>query len=206
VLEALRANGPACPDGYRPICDPLWASATTVGPPARPQTRSLLAIARHLDAAHVQLERVRARIDTLPPPGDAAGTAATHELIGEAELAVAALALTLDLAMKLSRREPHLAALPDVIARKRRRVKHLRDHYSRIDARALDLVYHSPGLDAEAAFRLDPLIMKRTYTDGKRSLGIDAETTELLTATRSYLTQAWIALVARETRSALASS
>jgi hypothetical protein len=206
ALEELHnTNRAACLDGYRPICNAFWASVTIIGLPARPETRSLLSVARHADAAHVQLERARARIEALPPAGNAAGRAATHELIGEAELAIVALANSLDLATRISRREPHLAALPDIITRKRRRVRHLRDHYGRIDTRALELIRNNPDLDWEAAFRLDPLITSRTYSDGKRGLGIDGECSELLAATRSYLEQAWVALVSRETRSMPAS-
>jgi hypothetical protein len=46
---ALRADGPVCADGYRPICDALWAAATMVGPPVRSDMRLVLSAARRLD-------------------------------------------------------------------------------------------------------------------------------------------------------------
>ena len=198
-LSPLHIEGPARADGYRPICDPLWAVAAIVGSPPFSEARLVLSAARRLDAAHRQFERVREGLDNLPSLGSPAGRAAIHEVIGDAELAVIALDMALTIAVGLSDRLNLSAHVPSLLATRQPFIKELRNHYSHVDERAFGRIKGkpAPGL-AEAAFHFDPLIADRKLTNLKaQSLGIDDEATTLFVATRDYLVGAWKELVQR---------
>ena len=183
-LQPLRIESEPRADGYRPICDPLWAVAAIVGSPPFSEARLVLSAARRLDAAHRQFQRVREGLDNLPPLGSPAGRAAIHEVIGDAELAVIALDMALTIAVGLSNRLNLSAGVPTLVTDTQPFVKELRNHYSHIDERAFGRIKGKsiPGL-AEAAFHFDPLIADRKLTNLKaQSLGIDAEATTLFVA------------------------
>jgi hypothetical protein len=199
-----RIESPPREDGYRPICDPLWVWAALAGAPSRTESRVGHTPARRLDAGHLQIERVRDGINRLqsgtPPLGSPAGRAVMHEVIGDAELAIIALDAAITIAVSLTGRYRVTAGLPALVGRKQTLVRNLRDHYSHVKERALGYVPEDRDVRFEDAFNFDALINDREYTEGADSLGIDAEATELIVATRDYLVRVWTELVARAAR------
>jgi hypothetical protein len=190
-----------CPprgDGYRPICDPLWVWGSILGFPSIEEYRLLWSAARRLDSGHLQIERVREGIATMPPPGSPAGRWRMHEVIGDAELAIIALDKALDVIVnKLTGSFRLELPVPRLVRVKRPLVARLRDHYSHIDERALGKVWGKTNPEAEQAWEFAALFEGRKLTDGTESLSIDDEATELCIAARSHLVAAWAQLVER---------
>jgi hypothetical protein len=190
-----------CPprgDGYRPICDPLWVWGSILGFPSVEEYRMLWSAARRLDSGHLQIERVREGIATMPPVGSPAGRWRMHEVVGDAELGIMALDKALDVIVnKLSGSFRVPLAVPGLIRAKRPLIARLRDHYSHIDERALGKVWGKASSDAEQAWEFAALFADRELTDGTESLSIDDEATELCVAARGYLVAAWQQLVQR---------
>jgi hypothetical protein len=158
----------------------------------------LWSAARRLDSGHLQIERVRENIATMPPAGSPAGRWRMHEVIGDAELAIIALDKALDVIVnKLTGSFRVELPVPPVVRAKRPLVERLRDHYSHIDERALGKVWGKASPEAEQAWEFAALFGDRKLTDGTDSLSIDDEATELCVAARGYLVAAWQQLVAR---------
>jgi hypothetical protein len=65
---------------------------------------------------------------------------------------------------------------------------------SHIDERALGKVKEKADPSAEEAFEYAALFTRCELTDGKDSLGINKESTDLCIATRDYLIGAWTRL------------
>lgn len=147
--------------------------------------------ARRLDAGHRQVERIRDAIASLPPAGSPAERQARQEAIGDAESAIWAIDKALDIAVAIPGLYRITGALPRIIKEKRPLVAALRDHYSHIDERALGRVKEKADPSAEDAFEYDAIFTRREFTDGRDSLGIDQESTDLCIATRDYLVGAW---------------
>jgi hypothetical protein len=190
-----------CPprgDGYRPICDPLWVWGRILGFPSIEEYRLLWSAARRLDSGHLQIERVREGIATMPPPGSPAGRSRMHEVIGDAELGIIALDKALDVIVnKLAGIFRVELPVPSLVRAKRPLVERLRDHYAHIDERALGKVWGKASPEAEQAWKFVALFEDRKLTDGTASLSIDDEATELCLAARGYLLAAWPQLVER---------
>ena len=129
------------------------------------------------------------------PIGSPAGRAVVHEVVGDAELAIIALAMALTIAVGLCGRYQVAASVPSLVIAKKPLVVRLRDHYSHIDERALGRVKGAPDAAAQAAFHHAALIDSREHTDGTESLNIDQEATDLFVATRACLVAAWAEIV-----------
>jgi hypothetical protein len=197
-LNPAKIEQPPRSDGYRPICDPLWAWGTLLGLPSAEEYRLVWSAARRLDSGHRQIERVREGIETLPPHGSIAGRQAMHEIIGDAELAVMALDKTLDIVVdKLTGLCRVTRPIPTLILQKRPLLERMRDHYSHIDERAFGRVKGKLNPAAEEAWEFPALFVDRKLTDGTDSLGVDGEATELCIAARDHLVASWKQLVQR---------
>jgi hypothetical protein len=158
----------------------------------------LWSAARRLDSGHLQIERVREGIATMPPPGSPAGRWRMHEVIGDAELGIIALDKALDVIVdKLTGNFRVELPVPRLVRAKRPLVGRLRDHYSHIDERALGQVWGTASPEADQAWEFAALFEGRKLTDGTESLSIDDEATELCVAARGYLVAAWQQLVER---------
>jgi hypothetical protein len=190
----VRIEQPARSDGYRPITDPLWVWGRILGVPNDEAWRLFWSAARRLDTGHRQIERVRVAIEELPPIESPAGRQAAQEVIGDAESAIWALDKALDIAIGIPGRFRVAGALPKIIDEKRPLIQALRDHYSHIDERALGKVKKKANPTAEDAFEYAAIFARREFTDGKDSLGIDQESTDLCIGTRDYLVGAWTRL------------
>lgn len=189
---------PARPDGYRPICDPLWVWGVIAGVPGQDAYRLFWSAARRLDTGHRQIERVRQALDSIPPIGSPAGRQSTHEIIGDAEMAVWAIDKALEIAVSLPGHFRIERPVPKVVLEAQPLVSRLRDHYSHIEERALGRIKGEPDASAEDAFEITMLVRRRVFTDGRDSLDIDDGATTLCIQTRDYLVGAWTALTARE--------
>jgi hypothetical protein len=192
-----RIESPARADGYRPICDPLWVwSALTGGAPVEETRLVVYAAARRLDAAHLQIERVREGLDRLrneaPPLGSPAGRGVAHQAITDAEMAIWALDMALKVVVTLTERYQLNTPVPKLVRDAQPFVQRLRDHYSHIDERALGLFRGKPDPRAEKAWGHTAVIDARQYSDGNASLGLDDEITQLCIAARDYLVAAWV--------------
>lgn len=158
----------------------------------------LWSAARRLDSGHLQIERVREGIATMPALGSPAGRWRMHEVIGDAELAIIALDKALDVIIdKLTGSFRLELPVPRLVRIKRPLVARLRDHYSHIDERALGKVWGKANPEAEQAWDFAALFEDRKLTDGTESLSIDDEATELCVAARGHLVAAWAQLVER---------
>lgn len=202
-----KIESPPRADGYQPICDPLWVwSALTGGAPVEETRLVVYAAARRLDAAHLQIERVRNELDRLkaddPPLGSPAGRAVAHQAIADAEMAVWALDVALRISITLTDRYQLNTEVPASVRTAATFVKQLRDHYSHIEERALGLVHRKPDPDAERAWLHASVLDERSFTDGTSSLGIDDEATDLCIAARDYLVAAWVEIDGRKARPA----
>jgi hypothetical protein len=190
-----------CPprsDGYRPICDPLWVWERMLGFPSISEWRMLWSAARRLDSGHLQIERVREGIATMPPLGSPAGRWQIHQVIGDAELAIIVLDKALDIIVnKLTGSYRVKLSIPQIVLAKRPLVERLRDHYAHIDERALGKVFGKANPDAEQAWEFAALFEHRKFSDGTECLSIDDEATELCIAARDYVVAAWAELVER---------
>jgi hypothetical protein len=154
--------------------------------------------ARRLDSGHLQIERVRAGIATMPPPGSPAGRWRMHEIIGDVELGVIALDKALDVIVtKLTGAFRIELSVPALVRSKEPLIRRLRDHYAHIDERALGKVFGKTSPEAERAWEFAALFEGRRLTDGTESLGIDGEATELCIVARDHLVAAWTQMVAR---------
>ncbi|MBS1882342.1 MAG: hypothetical protein JSS97_05235 [Actinobacteria bacterium] len=189
-LEKSRA------DGYWPITDRLWVRAKILGAPSDEAWRLFWSAARRLDSGHRQIERIRQAIDELPPIESPLGRQAMQEVMGDAEMAIWAIDKALDITLRVQRSYRIPGSFPKIVLEKRPLVEALRDHYSHIDHRALGKVRERIDPSSEDAFHFDSLFYSREFTDGKASLGIDQEATELCIATRDYLVAAWSRLTA----------
>jgi hypothetical protein len=189
-------------DGYRPIVEPLWAWAQTVGIPQRQQSLLVLSAARRLDTGHLQVERVRDGIDSLPSLSSPAGREQLYEVLGDAEIALIALNRAITMAAKLSGLYRLPVSFPKIVSEKRSLLDNLRDAYEHVDDRALDRIHgKAAGEEAMLGFRsFSVLIEERRFTDGNDTLGLDEEMTRLVIATRDYLVKSWAELVARANR------
>jgi hypothetical protein len=118
-----------------------------------------------------------------------------HAVIGDAELAIIALDMALTIAVGLNGRFRVPVPVPPLTREKQPFVAELRDHYSHVDERALGLIMGKPNARAKLAFEFDPLIDAREFSDGERALGVDAEATDLMVATRDYFVRVWLELV-----------
>lgn len=109
-----------------------------------------------------------------------------------------ALDKAFEIALSLCGRFQVTGAVPAVLREKAPFVARLRDHYAHMDERALGKLKgrHDSGAAAEA-FQFDTLFTQRNFTDGRDSLGLGNEMTELCVETRDYLMAAWTELVAR---------
>jgi hypothetical protein len=117
-----------------------------------------------------------------------------QEVIGDAESAIWSIDKALDITAGIQGRYRIAGAFPKIIEEKRPLVAALRDHYSHIDERALGKVKERADPSAEEAFEYAAIFTCREFTDGKDSLGIDEESTELCIATRDYLVGSWTRL------------
>jgi hypothetical protein len=154
--------------------------------------------ARRLDSGHVQIERVRRGIATMPPPGSPAGRWRMHEVIGDVELGVIALDKALDVIVTKLRGTFRIElSVPALVRSKEPLIRRLRDHYAHIDERALGRVFGKTSPEAERAWEFAALFEGRQLTDGTESLGIDGEATDLCIAARDHLVAAWTQMVAR---------
>jgi len=194
---SARIEQPARPDGYRPITDPQWVWGQILGMPSEEAWRLFWSAARRLDTGHRQIERIREAIDNLPAVGSPAGRQAMQEVIGDAEMAIWALDKALDIAVGIPGRYRIAGPLPTIVVEKRPLVQALRDHYSHIDERALGKVKRKADPTAEDAFEYAAIFSRREFTDGKESLGLDQESTDLCIATRDYLVGAWTRLTGK---------
>jgi hypothetical protein len=189
---------PSRDDGYKPICDPIWVWGRILGFPSLEEYRMLSSAARRLDSGHLQIERVREGIATMPPLESPAGRWRMHEVIGDAELGIIALDKALDIIInKLPGSFRVKLPIPQLVRAKWPLVGRLRDHYSHIDERALGKVWGKASPEAEKAWAFAALFEDRELTDGTESLSIDNEATELCVAARGYLVAAWQQLVER---------
>lgn len=193
----LKIEQPARPDGYRPISDPIWVWGSMVGFPGGGSYKLFGSAARRLDTGHQQIERVRAGLTEMPALGSIPARQRMHEIIGDAEMGVWAIDKAVAIALSLRKHFSIERPIPEFVLEKQPLVRRLRDHYSHIDERALGLVWRKPDATAEEAFEFGALIEERVFTDGRDSLDIDKETTELCIQTRDYLIGAWTDLTAR---------
>lgn len=168
-----------------------------LGFPSAEEYRLVWSAARRLDTGHQQIERVRDALANMPPLGSPAGRQRMHEVVADAEMGVWAIDKALDIALSLCGRYRIKTSLPQVARDKQPLLERLRDHYSHIDERALGRVKGKQDPTAAEAFEFPALIRDRVLTDGRDSLGIDEETTELCVATRNYVVAAWKELVDR---------
>ena len=152
----------------------------------------LWSAARRLDSGHLQIERVREGIATMPPLGSPAGRWQIHQVIGDAELAIIALDKALDIIIvnKLTASYRIKPSMPQIVLAKRPLVERLRDHYAHIDERALGKVFGKANPDAEQAWEFAALFEHRKFSDGTECLSIDDEATELCIAARDYVVAA----------------
>jgi hypothetical protein len=178
-------------DGYRPISDPQWVWGQILGVPSEETWRTFWSAVRRLDTGHRQVERIREAIEELPPLGSPAGRQAAHEVLGDAELAIWALDKALDIAVAVQGRYRIEGPFPRIIGERRPLVAALRDHYSHIDERALGMIQEEVDPTAEEAFEFAAIIGRREFSNGRETLGIDQEATDLCIATRDYLVRAW---------------
>jgi hypothetical protein len=168
-----------------------------LGFPPREQTLLLWSGARRLDGGHLQIERVRTGIMDAPPEGSIAAGEAMHEIIADAELAVISLDKAVDIVVSLCGRYQLQLTVPAVVTAKRQLIADLRDHYAHIDERALGKVDRKVTPKADEAWEFAALFVDHKLTDGRESLGIDDEATELCIAARDYLRDTWAELVRR---------
>jgi hypothetical protein len=155
-------------DGYRPIVEPLWAWAQTVGIPQRQQSLLVLSAARRLDTGHLQVERVRDGIDSLLSLSSPAGREQLYEVLGDAEIALIALNRAITMAAKLNGLYRLPVSYPKIVSEKRSLLDNLRDAYEHVDDRALDRIHgKAAGEEAMLGFRsFSVLIEERRFTDG----------------------------------------
>lgn len=196
------------PDGYRPITEMLWVWPTFAGPPSDAAWRYVLSIARRLDTAHRQLERLRTATDYASrllrgaTGTDPASREAAFAASGEAELFVIGLYRALRMAADLKELFTLTAQRPPDLGQRIRDVKELRDAFEHIDDRAFQRRRRKHDAAALTVFEFQPFLFRqRKLRYHQSSLGIDAEATELMIATRDYVVQAWIELCSRDARS-----
>jgi hypothetical protein len=174
-----------------PVTDLLWVRGRMFGVPGDEAWRLFWSAARRLDGGHLQIERIRQALEVLPPTESPAGRQAMQEIIGDVEMAIWSLDKALDIAVRIPGAYRVEVGVPRIVAEKRPLVAVLRDHWSHIDDRALGMVKGVRDPKAEDAFEFASIFVDRLLSDGRSSLGIDEEATELCIATRSYLLAAW---------------
>lgn len=191
-------------DGYRPITEMLWVWPTFVGPPADEAWRYILSLARRLDTAHRQLERLREAVDQANKllqgaTGSSPGSReAAFAAIGEAELFVVGLYRALRMAGDIPAHFGTQAESPGQLTSQLPHVKETRDAFEHIDERAFELRRRSHDPAALTVFEFHGfLFQERTLRYHQSALQIDEEATDLIIATRDFVVRAWIELCDR---------
>jgi hypothetical protein len=189
-------------DGYRPIVEPLWAWAQTVGIPQRQQSLLVLSAARRLDTGHLQVERVRDGIDSLLSLSSPAGREQLYEVLGDAEIALIALNRAITMAAKLNGLYRLPVSYPKIVSEKRSLLDNLRDAYEHVTiAHWIASTGRRRGKRrCWGSGRSASLLRSAGSPMATTHLGLHEEMTRLVIATRDYLVKSWAELVARANR------
>lgn len=195
-------------DGYRPITEMLWVWPVFADPPTAAAWRYVLSIARRLDTAHRQLERLRTATDYASSllKGATGSSPASREAafaaLGEAELFVIGLYRALRMAADLETHFTLRAQTPTDFVDRIRDVKELRDAFEHIDDRAFERRHRKHDAAALTVFEFQPFLFReRKLRYHQSSLGIDADASELMIAIRDYVVRAWIELCSPDMKS-----
>jgi hypothetical protein len=112
----------------------------------------------------------------------------------------------IDILLSLPGRYKVPAAVPGIVTSKRQLIADMRDHYSHIAERALGKVLQKPDPKAEGAWDFVTPVADRKFTDGRDTVAIDDDATELCVAARGYFIRAWTHVVAEARNAAGLSS
>lgn len=137
-------------DGYRPLTYSIMAWASFHDEPRNERFWLFTSLARRLDFAHVQFERVRAGIAELNAPSEYLREAAM-EVLADAEAAMTALHRACVMVREVS--DHHTGGpLPAILTDQRRiAIKELRDAYEHVESHALGEIDIRKSVDVDAA-------------------------------------------------------
>ena len=179
--------------------------------PAADHFRYLLTAARRLDCSHSHLSTVRQCADLLQPIEslfressrgflrDKGVRRCFFFLLNEAEITIFALHRALEMAKDGSRELclDQAPELPETVGSYSLAVKHLRDSYEHIDARAMGRLSGKRGDSGDEALDVfwsaRDLLAQRRWKYQDWCLGIDEEATSLMIALGDHLRALWMA-------------
>lgn len=187
-------------DGYRPLTYAVMAWGNFHDQLHDERFWYFSSLARRLDFAHIQFERVRSGIDALQVQLDYELETAM-EVLADAEAAVTALHTAIKMSRSLEEEFGGTPFLETVSTAQCQAIRQLRNSYEHVDARAMGQIDPSKSVDLTTAHSLffsadfgRQLVEGRRLSYGEWTFEIDGEASAVCVSLRSYVMGAWQAL------------
>lgn len=178
-------------DGYAPLTNTIWTWVSIryeggehVG------VLYVLAAARRLDAAAASWSRVLAELPTVEELTKTSSNPTTRamifQLVADMELAIIALGRVTDMIARAATAIGADVPVPEIILKRSKTLKEIRDAFEHIDERAMGQVHRQPSASATSIFRQHRLLEDRIIAYGRHEVSFD-EVTQVLAESRRFL-------------------